>query len=234
MSGTHDPDDEQAMHAVVIVSGGMDSVTLAFLLAQEGYELTVLCFDYGQRHKQELVCAQSNAKRLGAITHLVDLATVGGLLAGSALTDDAVAVPEGHYTDESMRATVVPNRNAIFLSIATGVAVAQGAEAVAFGAHAGDHPIYPDCRPSFVEAFTTMALLANEGFVADRFRVLAPFINKTKAEIVRIGVRLGVPYEDTWSCYQGGELHCGRCGTCVERKEAFVIAGVPDPTVYMA
>lgn len=199
MSGTRDPDDEQAMRAVVIVSGGMDSVTLAFLLAQEGYELTVLCFDYGQRHKRELVCAQSNAKRLGAATHLVDLAAVGGLLCGSALTDDAVAVPEGHYTDESMRVTVVPNRNAILLSIATGVAVAQGAEAVAFGAHAGDHPIYPDCRPSFVEAFTTMARVANEGFVADGFRVLVPFLDKTKAEIVRIGVSLGVPYEDTWS-----------------------------------
>lgn len=218
--------------AVAIVSGGLDSVTLAHHLAAEGHDLTLVSFDYGQRHARELDFAARAAVRLGASYHCVDLTSVGALLTGSALTDRSVDVPDGHYTDESMRSTVVPNRNAILLSIATGVAVAQGASVIATGVHAGDHPIYPDCRPAFVQAFQQLARVANEGFAAPDLRVVAPFLTLSKADIVRLGARLGVPFAETWSCYRGGEAHCGRCGTCVERREAFALAEVDDPTVY--
>ena len=217
---------------VTTLSGGLDSTTLAYELAAEGHDLVALSFDYGQRHAKEVEFAARTAGRLGAEHHVVDLRSVGALLTGSALTDQDVAVPEGHYTDESMAATVVPNRNAIMLSVAVGVAVARGAEAVATAVHAGDHTIYPDCRPEFIEAIEHEARVANEGFIADGFEVRAPFLRLTKDEIVRRGAALGVPFEETWSCYVGAELHCGRCGTCVERREAFELAGVPDPTRY--
>jgi 7-cyano-7-deazaguanine synthase len=219
---------------VVTVSGGLDSVTLAHVLADEGHELVCLSFDYGQRHAKEVAFARACATRLGAPHHTVDLRSVGELLTGSALTDDAVAVPEGHYADDSMAMTVVPNRNAIMLSVAIGVAVARGASAVATAVHAGDHPVYPDCRPAFIEAIEHEARIANAGFAVDGFRILAPFVDLTKDQIVRRGSALGVPYSQTWSCYVGGDLHCGRCGTCVERREAFELAGVEDPTAYEA
>ena len=221
-----------ARTCVTVVSGGLDSAVLAHELRADGWALRLLSFDYGQRHAKELDHARKLAVALGAPHGVVDLRSTGVLLAGSALTDAGVAVPEGHYTDESMRATVVANRNAIFVQIAVGVAVAEGAEAVAVGIHAGDHPIYPDCRPAFVEAAEQLALVANEGFLADGFRLLAPFLHRSKADIVRRGAELGVAFADTWSCYAGGERHCGRCGTCVERREAFALAGVPDPTEY--
>ncbi len=150
---------------------------------------------------------------------------------GSALTDN-IPVPHGHYAALNMATTVVPNRNAILLSIAYGVAVAEGDRIVATGVHAGDHFVYPDCRPRFIEAFDEMQREAVEGFGDESLRLYAPFVEKTKAEIVEVGARLGVPYADTWSCYEGGETHCGLCGTCVERREAFEISGVPDPTRY--
>lgn len=217
---------------VAVVSGGMDSAVLAHHLRAEGWGLHLLSFDYGQRHAKELDHARKLAASFGTPHAVVDLRSTGALLAGSALTDEAVDVPEGHYTDASMRATVVANRNAIFVQIAVGVAVAEGADAVAVGIHAGDHPIYPDCRPAFVEAAEQLALVANEGFIADGFRLLAPFLHRTKADIVTLGTELGVPFAETWSCYAGGDRHCGRCGTCVERREAFELAGVPDPTAY--
>lgn len=218
--------------AIAIVSGGMDSVTLAYLLAHEGYTLHLLAFDYGQRHSKELLFAQRCAAALGVAFDVIDLRDVTRLLTGSALTDQAVEVPEGHYAAPNMAKTVVPNRNAIMLSIAYAVAVAEGAQVVATGVHAGDHTIYPDCRPGFVRAFDTMGLLANEGYCDPALRLYAPFVNKDKGDIVTIGTALGVPYEDTWSCYKGGDIHCGRCGTCIERKEAFELAGVSDPTEY--
>lgn len=217
---------------VTTLSGGLDSVTLAHSLAAEGCDLVALSFDYGQRHAKEIELAARCADRLGADHHVVDLRSVGALLTGSALTDPTVEVPEGHYTDASMAATVVPNRNAIMLSVAVGVAVARGAEAVATAVHAGDHAIYPDCRPAFIEALEHEARIANEGFISDGFRVLAPFLHLTKDEIVRRGAALGVPFGETWSCYLGEERHCGRCGTCVERREAFELARVSDPTAY--
>lgn len=218
---------------VTTLSGGLDSVTLAHELAAQGHQLVALSFDYGQRHAKEIDFAARCAERLGADHHVVDLRSVGALLTGSALTDAAVAVPEGHYTDASMQATVVPNRNAIMLSVAVGVAVARRAVAVATAVHAGDHPIYPDCRPAFIDAIEHEARVANEGFIAQDFQVLAPFLHLGKDEIVRRGVAAGVPFAETWSCYVGGDRHCGRCGTCVERREAFELAGVADPTSYV-
>ncbi|MFZ6003292.1 MAG: 7-cyano-7-deazaguanine synthase QueC [Actinomycetota bacterium] len=217
---------------VTTLSGGLDSVTLAHSLAADGHQLVALSFDYGQRHAKEIDFAARCARRLGSDHRVIDLRSVGSLLSGSALTDDRVDVPEGHYTDRSMAATVVPNRNAIMLSVAVGVAVARGAEAVATAVHAGDHPIYPDCRPAFIEAIEHEARVANEGFIKPDFEVRAPFLHLGKDDIVRIGAALGVPFEETWSCYVGGDHHCGRCGTCVERREAFDLAGVADPTSY--
>jgi 7-cyano-7-deazaguanine synthase len=220
---------EVSGEAVVIVSGGMDSVTLAYFLDSEGYALHLLSVDYGQRHKREISFARRCAQRLGASFDVADIADVGRLLSGSALTD-SVEVPHGHYAAENMAATVVPNRNAIMLSIAYGAAVARDALVVACAVHAGDHYVYPDWRPEFIEAFDRMQRSAVEGFGDPNLRLYAPFMHKTKADIVKVGATLGVPYEDTWSCYEGGEVHCGLCGTCNERKEAFQLAGIHDPT----
>lgn len=220
------------MKTVAIVSGGMDSVALAYLLRDAGHDLTMLSFDYGQRHRRELEYADLAASRLGVPWDLVSLNTLTDLLKGSALTDPAVEVPDGHYAEQSMRSTVVPNRNMMMLAIAGAVAVAQGASSVATAVHAGDHFVYPDCRPAFVEAMTAALRLGNEGFAVDGLEVLAPFSLSSKSEIVNIGHALGVPWEMTWSCYRGEALHCGTCGTCVERREAFELAGVTDPTEY--
>jgi 7-cyano-7-deazaguanine synthase len=160
---------------------------------------------------------------------VVDLRDVGAALSGSALTDD-VAVPDGHYAEETMRITVVPNRNAIMLAVAFGMAAAQKAGAVAAAVHGGDHFIYPDCRPGFVAAFQAMQDAALEGYAA--VTLWTPYVQGSKADIVRDGARLGVPFAETWSCYKGGARHCGRCGTCVERREAFHLAGAADPTGY--
>lgn len=217
--------------AIAIISGGLDSVTLAYLLHAEGYELHLLSFDYGQRHKKEIAFAELCAKRLRADFDVVDLSSITRFLKGSALTD-AIPVPDGHYAASTMAITVVPNRNAMMLSVAYAVAVAEQAKVVAFGVHAGDHFIYPDCRPTFIAAFDAMQRVAVEGFGDPQMRLEAPFMHMSKDQIVRLGTSLQVPYSDTWSCYKGGDKHCGTCGTCVERKEAFELAGVIDPTEY--
>ncbi|HEX6509207.1 MAG TPA: 7-cyano-7-deazaguanine synthase QueC [Chloroflexota bacterium] len=221
------------MRAVAIVSGGLDSVTLAHELAHRTDHLHLVSFDYGQKHRKELTFAERAATRLGARWTLIDLRAAGiaGLLSGSALTDSTVGVPDGHYAEESMKVTVVPNRNAVMLSIACAAASSEGADLVGAAVHAGDHFIYPDCRPEFILSFQTMERLAMD---APNLTIEAPFLNMTKAEVVTIGTALSVPFEETWSCYKGGHLHCGSCGTCVERREAFVLAGVDDPTSYLA
>ncbi|WP_084965853.1 7-cyano-7-deazaguanine synthase QueC [Thermoactinospora rubra] len=220
-------------HAVVVASGGLDSTTLAYLLRADGAtRITLLGVDYGQRHRVELARLERIADELGADHIRLDLPGLAALMTGSALTDARVPVPSGYYTDASMWATVVPNRNALLLDLAVALAVSVNANTVAFGAHAGDHPIYPDCRPEFVEAYRRMAALATKGFTVDGFQIVTPFVGMTKVEIVRLGAELGVPFAATWSCYRGGRRHCGRCGTCTERKEAFALAGVADPTDY--
>ena len=217
------------MQTLVVCSGGLDSVTLAHKIAAEQTLLHLVSFDYGQRHRKELECARLCATRLGVTHDVVDITDIGRRLTGSALTGDA-AVPDGHYAEETMRITVVPNRNAIMLTIAFGLATAKRAQAVAAAMHGGDHFIYPDCRPDFMEAFAAMQRLALDGVA--RIALVTPFLHWSKADIVREGIRLGVPLAETWSCYRGGARHCGRCGTCVERCEAFHLADAVDPTDY--
>lgn len=217
---------------VAIVSGGLDSVTLAYHLVDQGYEPVLISYDYGQRHSKELDFAKLCAQRLNVKHHLVDLKVLTSLMSTSSLTSDAIEVPDGHYAEETMKVTVVPNRNAIMINVATALAVSESYSFVVTGVHGGDHFIYPDCRPEFIESQTETLKLANAGFIATEFDVLAPFVNISKADIVTIGDAIGVPWLETWSCYKGGDIHCGSCGTCFERREAFELAGVSDPTSY--
>lgn len=222
------------MSTVITLSGGMDSTVLAHWVtagrASDDRDLA-LSFDYGQRHRKELVYAEATAAALGFDWQAVDLSSITGLIGGSALTDD-VEVPDGHYAADTMAATVVPNRNMMMLSVAVAAAVARGATSVVTATHAGDHFVYPDCRPEFIKAVDVAATLGTLGFHVPGFAVTAPFVNRTKTEIAELGATLGVDWLTTWSCYKGGEVHCGRCGTCVERREAFRDAGVEDPTPY--
>lgn len=214
---------------VILFSGGLDSTALAALYGDRRDLL--VSFDYGQRHgPRELAAARSVAQALGLRHEVVDLRSVTKLLPGSALTDAEVEVPEGHYAAPTMRSTVVPNRNAIMLSIAAGIASAQGGGAVMTAVHAGDHAVYPDCRPEFVERMNAMLTASLSGLAGAQ--VFAPFVHLTKTDIVARGASVRAPFALSWSCYAGGDLHCGRCGTCVERAEAFDAAGVEDPTVY--
>lgn len=217
------------MKTLVICSGGLDSVSLAYKVAAERELLGLISFDYGQRHRKEVDFAARAAERLGVPHDLIDMSHIGQFLSGSALTDD-LDVPDGHYAEDTMKVTVVPNRNAIMLAIAFGVAAAKGADAVAAAVHGGDHFIYPDCRPDFIDAFQAMQDKALDGYA--QVQLYTPFVHVPKSAIVTEGARHATPFAETWSCYKGGDLHCGRCGTCVERREAFDIAGIADPTTY--
>lgn len=212
---------------VAILSGGMDSTTLVYLLVQQGFEVACLSFDYGQRHVKELEAARRTTNRLGLEHVIIPFgAEMKYLISKSALTDTSQDVPQGHYAAENMKATVVPNRNMIMLALAAGYAITFGAKKLAYGAHAGDHTIYPDCRPEFAEAMTKALELCHfDGGI----QLIAPFMNITKSDICVIGRDLGVPYQDTWTCYAGLDMPCGVCGSCVERAEAFAFAGIPDP-----
>lgn len=213
---------------VVVMSGGMDSTTLLFHLRAAGCEVRALGVNYGQRHCRELRSAESICAGLGVPFEVADLSALASLLGGSALTDPNMSVPEGHYASANMKVTVVPNRNMLLLSVALARCVALDFDAIAYAAHAGDHTIYPDCRPEFAAVMDAAAHLCDFKPRA----ILRPFVTWTKADIAARGAELGVPYELTWTCYKGGEKHCGKCGTCVERIEAFRLAGVPDPTDY--
>jgi 7-cyano-7-deazaguanine synthase len=217
-------------HTVVVLSGGLDSTAVMALYAARGHQLTAVTVDYGQRHRREVDAATAVARHYGAEHVVAALPGLGSLLSGSALTSPEVPLPLGHYAAPSMAATVVPNRNAILANVAAGVAVARRAKVVALGVHAGDHPVYPDCRPEFVTALNACVAAATAGMHTPL--VEAPFQGWTKGEVVALAVRLGAPLDLTWSCYAGGDVHCGRCGTCTERREAFTDAGVPDPTTY--
>lgn len=263
----------QTTDSVAIVSGGLDSTTLVYDMLNRGLTPHMLSFNYGQRHKKELEFARWHAQRLNLPHDIVDLNGLTNLISNSALTSGtpdrtkpgsmlsngprtfSVDVPDGHYAEETMKTTVVPNRNMIMAAIAAGVAVNNKAITIGIGVHAGDHFIYPDCRPQFISLMEQAILTANEGFhsfnsatlratkTADGFErperieaeislfgkidekdeigtIYAPFLDRTKADIAYRALELGVPLDMTWSCYKGGEYHCGRCGTCVERLEA--------------
>ena len=216
------------MKSIVVHSGGMDSTVLLYQLLKEGDEVKALSINYGQRHSREIDYASALCLDLGVEHRVADLTTLTELLAGSALTSPEIDVPEGHYAEDNMKATVVPNRNMILLSVSAGWAISSRFDRVAYAAHAGDHDIYPDCRSEFADALDSAIRLADWHKVS----LYRPFVDITKADIVKLGTELDVPFEKTWSCYKGGELHCGRCGTCVERREAFHLAGVSDPIQY--
>ncbi len=217
------------MKCVVLLSGGMDSVTALYWARRHHHVVGAVSFDYGSKHNaRELALAAWHTRHLGGFWHeILRLPFVNDLFA-SDLLESGDSIPDGHYAEENMKRTVVPFRNAIMLSIATGLAESRGAEGLVIAAHAGDHAIYPDCREPFMQA---MATAMREGTYA-RLQLLRPFIALDKAAIARQGHDLGVDYGKTWSCYKGGARHCGTCGTCVERREAFIRAGLPDPTDY--
>ena len=212
-----------------VLSGGLDSSVLSYALKARGIPIKALTVLYGQRHSKEQGAASAIAGKLHIEHKILALPELKQLLGSQcALVNDDLQIPEGHYEDESMQQTVVPNRNMILLSLATAWSVAMECAGVAYAAHSGDHAIYPDCRPEFAEALAAAIALCDD----HPQHLLRPFVGLTKAQIVSIGARLGVPFGLTWSCYKGADVHCGRCGTCTERIEAFQLAGVPDPTMY--
>lgn len=216
------------MKAVVLLSGGLDSSTLLHYHLEQGDEVRALFVYYGQRHAKEAAYARWQAQSVSVPLVEVPLQCLRELLPGSSQTDASVPVPEGHYAEESMKLTVVPNRNMILLSLAIGHAVAHKMDVVSYAAHSGDHAVYPDCRAEFVDVMKQAAMLCDWHPVD----LISPFVHKTKADLVRIGYALGMNQSLTWSCYVGREHHCGKCGTCIERREAFHLADVEDPTVY--
>ena len=206
--------------ALIVLSGGMDSTTMLYeFRARIALAVT---FDYGSNHNaREIACAVSNCEALG-ISHLVIPLEFMGKYFESSLLSGADAIPSGHYDDENMRPTVVPFRNGIMLAVAAGLAESRGLSTIMLANHAGDHAIYPDCRPGFVDA---MGKAIAEG-TYEHLTLFCPYTNLTKSDIVKRGVELGVDYRNTYSCYRGGERHCGTCGTCTERHEALADAGL--------
>ena len=213
-------------NSVIIVSGGMDSITLLY---DHKDEIALgISFDYGSNHNaREIPFAKMHCERLG-IKHITINLDFMHQYFKSSLLDGAEAIPEGHYADDNMKSTVVPFRNGIMLSIAIGIAESNNLDQVFIANHGGDHTIYPDCRPEFVNAIDAAATAGTYNNV----KVVAPYTKITKSDIARIGKKLGIDYTETWSCYKGGEVHCGKCGTCVERKEALAEAGIDDKTIY--
>jgi len=212
---------------VVIYSGGMDSFTVLNKALKDGKEVFALSFDYGQRHVKELECASSVCNSLNVHHKVIDISAINQLLTGSSLTDD-IDIPEGHYEAESMKSTIVPNRNMILLSLAVAYAVSVGASQVYYGAHSGDHAIYPDCRPEFVQKMNDVCMIANYESV----EIFSPYLNVNKTAILTDGLSMGLDYSNTWTCYNGREKACGKCGACQERLEAFQENGAIDPIEY--
>ncbi|HUI40183.1 MAG TPA: 7-cyano-7-deazaguanine synthase QueC [Methanothrix sp.] len=213
------------MKAVLILSGGVDSTTLLYKMLNEGYQVQALTFNYAQRHRKEIDCARWIADRLSVPHRVLDLRSVFEALGDSALLGGK-DVPKCHYTEEAAKQTIVPNRNMIFLSVASGYAEAREIPEVFYAAHRNDSTIYPDCRAEFVEALAPAIRLATAWHPVE---LKAPFVNMTKAEIVSLGLELKVPYEHTWSCYRGEEKPCRFCPTCIEREEAFALSESADP-----
>ncbi len=218
------------MKIIVILSGGLDSTTLLYHLRDEGHVVHALTFDYGQRHQKEIEAAITICELTKTPQEIVDLSALAPLFGANALTDQSVDLPSGEYAKETIGTTTVPNRNMIMLSVAIGRAISLGFDAVAFGAHGGVNGVmYADCSPMFLDAMKSVAKECDER----KLEILAPFVKWDKAGIVRRGVELGVPFEHTWSCYEGSNQPCGKCGTCVDRANAFLELGVPDPVVRL-
>jgi 7-cyano-7-deazaguanine synthase len=223
-----------AKKAIVLVSGGLDSATVLAAARRQGFACYAISFDYGQRHRAELAAADRVAEALGAEEHRVvpiDLSAFGG----SALTDDTIAVPESGVVPDEIPVTYVPARNTVFLSLALAWAEVLGATDLFIGVNAVDYSGYPDCRPEFIDAFQRLANLATKaGVEGESFSVHTPLIDLSKADIIRLGVELGVDYSLTVSCYQADPsgAACGKCDSCRLRRQGFENAGVPDPTRY--
>ena len=214
--------------SLIVLSGGMDSVTLLHQF-KDRIALAV-SFDYGSNHNdREIGMAAANCRILGTEHIVIPLAFMAQYFRSSLLSG-AAAVPEGHYSGENIKSTVVPFRNGIMLAVAAGLAESRGLSHIMLANHAGDHTIYPDCRPEFVKGMNDAVVAGTGGQVT----FIAPYTDLTKGQIAAIGQKLGIDYALTYSCYKGGEKHCGRCATCLERKEALAEAGIADPTVYEA
>lgn len=214
--------------SVIILSGGLDSTTL--LYEEQKRIALAITFNYGANHNaRETACARRHCAHLGIEHMVIDLAFIGQHFR-SALTSGADAIPDGQYNDQNMHSTVVPFRNGIMLSVACGMAESRGLKRVLIANHGGDHAIYPDCRPQFVAAMDA----AMRAGTYDGVTLAAPYTDISKADIIRRGAKLGIDYADTYSCYRGAEQHCGTCGTCTERRQAFAEAGITDPTTYKA
>ena len=215
--------------AVVVYSGGMDSFTVLNTAIKNGLDVYALSFNYGQKHSKELEVASKVCRDLGVPHKVVDITAINSLMANSSLTGDA-EIPEGHYEDDNMKSTVVPNRNMVLLSMAIAYAVSLEAGKVYYGAHSGDHHIYPDCRPEFVAAMNAVSKIANYQSV----EIVTPFLHSSKGEILKAGLEMNLDYANTWTCYNGREKSCGKCGACNERLEAFAEQGRKDPLEYEA
>ena len=211
-----------------IYSGGMDSTVLLYDLINKGNQVEAIWFNYGQRHKKEHLFAEQICSKLGIEFTELDISEINSFLTNSSLSGEQ-DIPDVHYEDDKAINTIVPNRNMIMLSIATAKAINDKFDAVAFGCHYGDRVVYPDCRIEYTNALQTAIFLADRHLV----KLLTPFIDITKADIVNIGQKNNVPWTQTWTCYKGLEKHCGSCPTCIERREAFHLAKVQDPTEYL-
>lgn len=214
--------------AIVIYSGGMDSFTMLHDV-RKSYAVYALTFDYGQRHgSKELACAKKVCQQYKISHKIVDITSINQLMQNSSLINSDLDIPEKNYEQESMQSTVVPNRNMILLSIATSYALSVNADKVYYGAHSGDHEIYPDCRPEFVEALNKAIELCDW----KKISIVAPYLYKSKADILKTGLSMGLDYSETWTCYKGREKACGKCGACKERLQAFALCNVKDFIAY--
>ena len=216
------------MKVCVLLSGGMDSVAALYEVLGQHEVVACLSFDYGSKHNsREIPFAKLHADRNGVVHHTIPLDFMNTLFKSDLLKSGG-EIPDGHYAEQTMKQTVVPFRNGIMLAIAAGYAECVEAQGLVIAAHSGDHAIYPDCREPFMQAMGT----AMEQGTYAKIQLLRPFIGTDKTGIAKRGVELGIDFSETWSCYKGGEVHCGTCGTCVERREAFILAGLQDPTIY--
>ena len=214
--------------AVILFSGGIDSTTLLYKMIVEKFDVHALSFYYGQRHEVELDHAKSIANSLSIPYKIVDITSIARIFTGSGLNEDKVEL-DGNCASPDMRKTVLPCKNSIMLNVAVGYAVNIKANVVAYAAHRGDHPLYPDCGEYFVNVFEVAMRFASDN---KDLSIYAPFISMNKGDVIREGMKLDVPYQNTYSCHSGREKHCGNCGKCTERKEAFQAANVPDPMIY--